>query len=223
MGQMKNRSNPYALATPSLTPGMDVIILAGGRGERMGGRDKATVSVDGERLIDMLLDEVSLLDSLMSVVVVTTRGISVRSGVRVIGEEPPFSGEVAAIAAGVAALGPRPSSRTAILAVTSPQSAARLPDLEAALDASRRGGERAGVAYAEGAPLCAVWEAEPLRERLGAYDSVNYQPIASLYEGVASVTVEATGEETGYDTLDALSALGEVGDEAADQPEGAAN
>ena len=48
-----------------LTPGLDVIILAGGRGTRMEGRDKATVRVDGQRLIDLLLDEVALLPGLI--------------------------------------------------------------------------------------------------------------------------------------------------------------
>ncbi|AKK10883.1 molybdenum cofactor guanylyltransferase [Corynebacterium uterequi] len=187
----------------NFTPGLDVIILAGGRGSRMGGRDKATVRVNGERLIDLLLDEVSLLDGLMQVIVVTTRGLDVRPGVKVVAEDPAFAGPVAAIAAGLAAAAGQPSTTTAILAVDAPASAALVPDLIDALD----DGDAACV---DGQPLCAVWSTPALQQRISDLDSVQDRSARSLLEGQTVYTIDGNGDETDYDTLEELREIGTV-------------
>lgn len=180
---------------------IDVIILAGGRGTRMGGRDKAQVTVDGRRLIDVLLDT---LDDDARVVVVSSRPLSLRPGVALVAEDPPFAGPVASIAAGCEALRPQASALTAVLAVDAPDSASLLAVLVDKLSSS------VSVAAVDGQPLCAVWKTVELQRVLGAFDTVADRPARSLFDGVAVATVPATGAERDYDTLDELASYGEV-------------
>ncbi|AWB82115.1 molybdenum cofactor guanylyltransferase [Corynebacterium yudongzhengii] len=197
---------------PSLTPGVDVIILAGGRGSRIGGRDKAAVKVDGSRLIDVLLDDLATQPGLMQVAVVTARGLEVRKGVQVVAEDPPFSGPVAAIDAGVRALrAGTPSARTAILAVDAPDSAQLIDVLAAALTGTA---EAAVVVAGDGRrqPLCAVWDTAALHRVLESLESVENQPARVLYKEVAVAEVKGDGLERDYDTLAELADYGELED-----------
>ncbi|AIT60840.1 molybdenum cofactor guanylyltransferase [Corynebacterium doosanense] len=180
---------------------VDVIILAGGRGSRMGGRDKAQVTVDGRRLIDVLLDS---LDGAGRVAVVSSRPITLRPGVTLVAENPPFAGPVAAINAGLLALQPGASTHTAVLAVDAPDSASLIPPLVAALDAS------VSVAAVEGQPLCAVWKTAELHRVLGSLDSVVDRAAKSLFDDVPVATIPGTGAERDYDTLDELTGYGDV-------------
>lgn len=192
-------------------PGIDVIIVAGGRGKRMGGVDKAAVAVDGERLIDYLLDEVSVLDALQQVVVVSSRNLSIRPGVKVTAEDPPFSGPVAAILAGTEELRDAAAERTAILAVDAPESATLIPELNEALD-----GSDAQVAVIREAgghlqPLCAVWDTESLWLALNEMGETADKPAKALIAAAGAITeLAGTGEERDYDTLEELADFGEV-------------
>lgn len=195
----------------STVPGLDVIILAGGRGKRMGGIDKATVAVDGERLIDHLLDEVSVLDALQQVIVVSSRNLQVRPGVKLTAEEPPFSGPVAAIYAGMEALQERAAERTAILAVDAPEAANLIPELTEALDEA--GAEAAVIREENGhlQPLCAVWHTESLWLAINELGETADRPVKALLGQANSVAeVAGTGEERDYDTLSELADFGEV-------------
>lgn len=195
----------------STVPGLDVIIVAGGRAKRMGGVDKAAVTVNGERLIDHLLDEVSVLDALQQVIVVSSRDLQVRPGVKLTAEEPAFSGPVAAIYAGAAALHERAAERTAILAVDAPESANLIPELTEALDES--GAEAAVIREESGhlQPLCAVWHTESLWLAINELGETADRPVKALLEQANSVTeVAGTGEERDYDTLHELADFGEV-------------
>ncbi|MGD7002407.1 molybdenum cofactor guanylyltransferase [Corynebacterium halotolerans] len=189
---------------------MDVIIVAGGRGKRMGGVDKAAVTVNGERLIDHLLDEVSVLDALQQVVVVSGRNLEVRPGVKVTAEDPPFSGPVAGILAGMEELREAAAERTAVLAVDAPESATLIPELNEALDES---GADVAVIREEGGhlqPLCAVWHTESLWLALNELGDAANKPAKALVGAAGSVTeLAGTGEERDYDTLEELAALGE--------------
>ena len=195
----------------TLTPGLDVIIVAGGRGTRMGGRDKAALVVDGERLVDVLLDEVSLISDLMQVVVVSTRDLEVRPGVKIAAEDPPFSGPLSAVSAGLDSLSYEPSERTAILAVDAPESAQLLPDLADAL-ADDADAAAAVIEDDEGRlqPLCAMWETAALRAALDGLGDVADRPAKALYDDVALARVEGTGEERDYDTPEELASYGEL-------------
>jgi molybdopterin-guanine dinucleotide biosynthesis protein A len=76
---------------------MDVgaIVLAGGRGSRLGGVDKAALELEGETMLDRALRAVEGLH----VVVVGDAEIA---GMTVVQEEPRFAGPAAAIGAGLA-------------------------------------------------------------------------------------------------------------------------
>lgn len=192
-------------------PGIDVIIVAGGRGKRMGGIDKAAVTVNGERLIDYLLDEVSVLDALQQVVVVSSRNLSIRPGVKITAEDPPFSGPVAGILAGVTELRDAAAERTAILAVDAPESATLIPELNEALDGSDA--QVAVIREAEGhlQPLCAVWDTESLWLALNEMGETADKPAKALIAAAGAVTeLAGSGEERDYDTLEELAGFGEV-------------
>lgn len=87
-------------------PRVDVVLLAGGRGARLGGISKAEVRLGGRRLLDRALEavhtQVPRFGTLGAIVVVGD--VEVPHGVRRTREDPPFGGPVAGLAAGVDAL-----------------------------------------------------------------------------------------------------------------------
>lgn len=180
---------------------MNVIILAGGQGTRMGGVNKAAVQLNGRRLVDHLLDQ---LDD-HAVIVVSPHPLP---GIITTSEQPPFGGPVAGIAAGIAELDPH-SEFTAVLAVDAPHSAEMLPVLQAAIDTS----DVAVTVAADGwiQPLCAVWRTPSLIRALATLGEVRDRPVKALLRQVATmVEVAGDGSETDYDTIGELTTLGEV-------------
>jgi molybdopterin-guanine dinucleotide biosynthesis protein A len=100
----------------------DAIVLAGGRGSRLGGVVKPAVSVGGRRLLDIALAAVAGARR-----VVVVGDIPVPDGVLRTREDPPFGGPVAGVEAGFAALAAdRRAPWTVLLA-------SDLPDAEAAV------------------------------------------------------------------------------------------
>lgn len=77
------------------------LVLGGGRATRLGGTDKAAIVVDGRPLVEHVY---AALDG--AVVIAVGPDSLARPGVRVVREDPPFGGPVAALAAGLAALAP---------------------------------------------------------------------------------------------------------------------
>jgi molybdopterin-guanine dinucleotide biosynthesis protein A len=75
------------------------VLLAGGRGSRLGGRHKPGITVDGTTLLDRALSAVACADE---TIVVGPRQPTCRP-VRWTVEQPPGGGPVAALAAGLAA------------------------------------------------------------------------------------------------------------------------
>lgn len=80
-------------------PDWDAIVLAGGRGSRLGGVDKAALTVGGRTLLDRVL---AAVDGAARVVVV---GDVERAGATVVRESPPFGGPAAAVGAALAEVG----------------------------------------------------------------------------------------------------------------------
>ncbi|USQ77929.1 molybdenum cofactor guanylyltransferase [Ornithinimicrobium cryptoxanthini] len=107
-------------------PEHDIIVLAGGRGSRLGGMDKAALEVAGRRLLDRVLDSAAAARR-----VVVVGPVAVVEPVLQTVEEPPGGGPVAGIAAGMMTLGALPGTVawTLVLAVDQPQAAAAVPDL----------------------------------------------------------------------------------------------
>jgi molybdopterin-guanine dinucleotide biosynthesis protein A len=96
------------------------VILAGGQGRRLGGRDKPTLVVGGRALLARALEAVS---GIPAVVVGPPRTLP--AGVVGAAEDPPGGGPAAGLAAGLAVLPERPAD--AIVAVL----AADLPGIDA--------------------------------------------------------------------------------------------
>ncbi|UFU07233.1 molybdenum cofactor guanylyltransferase [Ruania halotolerans] len=81
--------------------GTDAVILAGGRGTRLGGVDKPSLTVGGRTLLASALQAGA---GARRIVVVGPATLPVPEGVLRTQEDPPFGGPVAALAAGLAAL-----------------------------------------------------------------------------------------------------------------------
>lgn len=183
-----------------------VIVLAGGRGQRMGGVDKAQVTLDGVRLIDHLL---AALTGYQVVVVSPQPDLGV--AVPVVSEQPPFGGPVAGIAAGFRAV--ESSELVAVLSVDAPDSPALLPRLVNTL-AQHPAADVAVVRAADGhvQPLCAVWRTAGLRQALDRLGTVRDQAAKKLLRAADLVIeVEGDGTERDYDTPRELAERGDVG------------
>lgn len=109
-------------------PRRAAIVLAGGRATRLGGADKAQVTIDGRMLIDGVLAAVTACDP----VVVVGPDHLARHGVRMVREEPRFGGPVAAIAAALPEL-PEDAVETWVLACDLPRASGVVDALEGAL------------------------------------------------------------------------------------------
>lgn len=138
---------------------LDAVILAGGRGSRLGGRDKASIEVDGESLLRRAVDGARSAGCREVVVVGPPRAgweeiVQVR-------EEPAYGGPVAALAA---ALGRLRSEDVLLMAV----------DLRNAAGVARRLASlprpRTGVVLVDGSGadqwLASRWRTEVLRGSL---------------------------------------------------------
>ncbi|MFY9714752.1 MAG: NTP transferase domain-containing protein [Microbacterium sp.] len=98
-------------------PGTAAIILGGGRATRLDGTDKASVVVSGAALIDHVYAAVR---GCVPIVAVGPDSIS-RPGIRVVRENPPFGGPVAAISAALPALDGTDTEETWLLACDLPR------------------------------------------------------------------------------------------------------
>lgn len=100
----------------------DAIILAGGRGSRLGGLRKPELALDGRRLVDLALAAAAGARR-----VVVVGDAEVPDGVSHTREDPPYGGPVAAVEAGISFLDAH-SPWTLVLA-------SDLPEVEAAVHA----------------------------------------------------------------------------------------
>lgn len=186
-------------------PRLAAIVLAGGRSTRMG-RDKAQVVAHGERLIDRLLRQ--LPPQVVPVVVSPAElGISCP----VVCEDPPHSGPVAGVAAGVAWIAhTHPTiSLVAVLAVDAPDSPLLIPQLA---DALRGAGPQvdAVTVLADGyiQPLGVLWRLAALQAALARVDDFTKTPLKRLLRGANVITITpAGGIERDYDTPEELQNL----------------
>lgn len=135
---------------------LDVIVLAGGTGRRLGGACKPDVLVAGRRMLDHVLDGVAGLRGrglpAGRVVVVAPQQVALPDGVLRALEDPPLGGPVAGVAAGLGALGflgPRTGSgsRTRYVAGadSTAVSGASAPGAEGARAGTSRTGAGAGA------------------------------------------------------------------------------
>lgn len=178
-------------------PTVDLLILAGGRGERLGGRDKAALEVGGRRLLDRVLEAVPVLGGRVVVVGDTP----VPPGVLCTLEDPPDGGPVAGIDAGLGALGTLGTGAAwvAVVAVDQPGAApalaalrAVLPHLPATVDAVSHvdaGGHRQW--------LLALYRRPALEAALAALGRVRDTSVRRLVADLRWHVVDGGGEHLG--------------------------
>ncbi|MFB9309469.1 molybdopterin-guanine dinucleotide biosynthesis protein A [Agromyces hippuratus] len=106
-----------APAAASAIAAYDAIVLAGGRGSRLGGIDKTALTIDGTSLAARAVGAVSGARAVAYVSSAPApRWVLAERRIRVAAEDPPWSGPVAAIAAGLEGLADRPQPFTVVLA-----------------------------------------------------------------------------------------------------------
>lgn len=115
---------------PTLLADLDVLVLAGGRGSRLGGTDKSSLVFRGEPLRRHVLTAVRAARRVVWVGE-STPALAVDSWPELVvtREQPAFAGPAAALAAGLAALGSDPAGFTLVLAADLPLAADAVPAL----------------------------------------------------------------------------------------------
>ena len=142
VGGIDDSDGSNSAGGPGDVSALDVLVLAGGTGRRLGGASKPDVVARGARLLDHVLNGVAAMRSRLGggrSVVVAPAGVEVPDGVLQALEDPPFGGPVAGIAAGLARLAAEPGGpapRTAVLTCDAPESWRTLPVLVRALRAA---------------------------------------------------------------------------------------
>ena len=146
-----------ATGTPDESGVVDVVVLAGGTGRRLGGAVKPDVVARGARLLDHVLAGLEQLRErglpLGHVCVVAPAAVDLPTGVLRALEDPPLGGPVAGIAAGLESLdrcGPT-AGLIGLLTCDAPSSWRALPGLIEALRQSEPGAD--GVCALDGVPL----------------------------------------------------------------------
>jgi molybdopterin-guanine dinucleotide biosynthesis protein A len=194
---------------PSVPPTTAVIVLAGGGSTRMG-RHKPALEVGGRPMVQRVLEAAG---EHVRVVVGDPEGVP--DGTPVVREEPPGSGPVAGIAAGLASLadltGPDTIELVGVLAGDLPfLTAEHLDELFVALTSGPIDLERPEVALAVDATgsanwLCAVWRAEALHRRLADLGDPGGKSVRRLLGGTRQVHVlDETGWSSDVDTPEDL-------------------
>jgi molybdopterin-guanine dinucleotide biosynthesis protein A len=188
-----------------------VVVLAGGRGRRLGGPAKPAIEVAGRPMLQRVLAAVATARARV-VVGPPELGALVPAGVAVVREEPPGGGPVAALAAGL----PWVPSEAAGLVVL----AADLPLLSAA--AVRRVlaavGSGDGAVYVDGSGrrqwLCGAWRPDAVRRRLAELEASGPLAGRSLRELMGPLSVvevsSAAGEPPPWYDCDTPAALAEA-------------
>jgi molybdenum cofactor guanylyltransferase len=168
-----------------MTPDFDALVLAGGHARRFGS-DKLSASLQGRTVLDLALEATA---GARTVVCVGPRRPT-REAVTWVREDPPGSGPVPAVAAG---LSQARHPWLLLLAGDMPFAAAGVASLFSALAAAAptpHAGPYVAVS-ADGRlqPLLAVWPVEQLRRRVTVVSSSPRRSITALYDDVDLVRV----------------------------------
>jgi len=201
---------------------LDVVILAGGAGERLGGVSKADLLLGGRRLLDHILDDLAAGRAgvpLGRVVVVAPDSVAVPAGVSRTLEDPPGGGPAAGICAGLELLGD--GALVAVLTCDAPRSARALPALRVAVaGASGGSGGSGGGAGVDGAVvrnaagydqyLLGIYRFAALRRRAREEHGARDVSARHLFAPLHLVTVDAGDLDRDVDTWADLATLEET-------------
>jgi molybdopterin-guanine dinucleotide biosynthesis protein A len=155
----------------------DAIVVAGGRGSRLGGVDKPAIRIGGVSLLDHALSAVRLARRVSVVRQADDVAVDARTTRTV--EHPPLSGPAAAIAAGLADLGrtpPRTSPAAAprfvaVLAADLPRAGEAFDTLLRSAVPRNSDGVIAVDPDGRDQPLLAIYRAASLRSAVAARDT----------------------------------------------------
>lgn len=164
----------------------DAVVLAGGRGRRLGGASKPEVVVGGRALLDHALLAVGAADR----IVVVGPAELARPGIPTALEDPPDGGPVAGLAAGLAFLAAEgPADLVAVLPCDVPRAGSALPGLLAA--AGGDGVDGARLVSADGRPqhLVAVYRRSALQAAVDALPTVRGAAVHRLVANMRLVDV----------------------------------
>jgi molybdenum cofactor guanylyltransferase len=182
------------------------VILAGGRGQRLGGLDKPALQVDGRPLLDLALDAAR-----GGPIVVVGPPRALPAGVLGAIEDPPGGGPAAGVAAGFAALPELPDGAfVAVLAADLPGIAASTVDrLSAALSAEIQGSTDGAVLLDPGGRrqyLIGVWRHGALQAAIGRRASWHDAALRELLAPISVIQVAGSDHEAA--DIDTPSDLG---------------
>lgn len=178
------------------------MVLAGGRGARLGGRDKGEIRIDGRRLIDIVVDAALAVDCERVIVAGETVSTSATNVV----ERPRFGGPVAGLAAALPETG---SEWILLLACDLPQAAdlCRLID-DAAGQTGPQGDGLIVSAAGRSQWLAGLYRRTAIEARL---DRLDEPSDASLREVLGDLELQEAEDPAGWsrdiDTPDDLAAV----------------
>lgn len=188
-----------------MTGEVGAIVLAGGRSSRLDGTDKARIPVAGRPMLESVLGAAA---AVADRVVTVGPGSDVR-------EDPPFSGPLSGIAAGLAGL-PVSVDLVVVVACDLPDlDAATLRALVAALRGSAGGGRAALTVDAAGHDqyLLAAWDRRALAARLDALErsgGLVGRPVRALYDDEEVLRLPVGDPARDVDTWADLAARGPI-------------
>lgn len=196
----------YAMSAAAHPGGvLDVVILAGGAGRRLGGVAKADLPLGDARLLDHILSDLAAWDDprvrLGRIVVVAPETVEVPGGVLRTLEDPPGGGPAAGVAAALELLGA--GDLVAVLTCDAPYSARALPQLMAALAAEGAvARNRAGFTEY----LLGIYRFEPLIRRIGEASARDVSA-RRLFSPLSLTSVDVGDLAHDVDTWDDLAAI----------------
>lgn len=160
----------------------DAVIVAGGRGRRMGGVEKALLRVHGQRLLDLGLE--ACADAAARVVV---GRVEVPEGVIRTMEDPPGGGPAAGLWAGLCAI-EDPQPWTLVLAVDHPDVRAAVARLHLELSGAPSKADGVCMLGTDGHPqlLLAFYRSEALR---GAFERIGDPTDLGLWRVLKGLTM----------------------------------
>ncbi|MDR7086114.1 molybdopterin-guanine dinucleotide biosynthesis protein A [Aeromicrobium panaciterrae] len=182
----------------------DAIVLAGGRGSRLGGVDKASLELDGATLLSRVLEAVA---GATQIVVV---GEADAPGAIVVQEEPRFAGPAAAVGSGLAEV---TSPYVLLAGVDQPFLADAIPVL---LDAVTGDGVIAVDAVGHRQQLMSVISADALRQAVAAQSSLTDLSLRALLSPLdlveVAVSIRSTLDIDTWNDRDRALEYGQNGD-----------
>lgn len=164
------------MATAAAPGSWSVIVLTGGAGRRLGGRDKATITVLGSPLLDRVVGGIP--QDVPIVVAGPERPIGRHLEFRA--EEPPGGGPVAGIAAAIPAIG---TQYVALIAVDIPWSPPLVIDLIGELAATEDDAVIPVDTDGRRQLLCSAWRTASLLAALNRLGDPRDRAVRELVEG----------------------------------------